>query len=425
MSMFWKQLLPIDQYTVRAADFLTDLDEKVLTLLYQPLISSVAYSLYMTLWNQLEKDALTSKPFTHRELMTMMHLPLNEIYRARQKLEGIGLLKTYEKKGEERKFYIYELQPPLSAQRFFTDDVLSVYLYNRLGKNAFRKVRERFIIDKIDKQQYEEITHSFDEVYTSLHHSEMVLKHDEVTALAPNEQIVHRDEESDLQFSAHFFDFDLFLSSLSSLIAPKKLLTEEVQKTIIRLAFVYRIEPLEMSKIVEQTAIHQDEIDLAELRKKVQEWYKIEYGNTPPSLALKKQPEKYRVFKNKTPKTEEEKLIHYFETVSPLELLESRMGGGKVPPPDAKIIEELILDYELLPGVVNVLIDFVLQRNDMKLSKPLIDKIAGHWKRKNIRTVPEAMALAKEEHRRSLEYRNKNADRPKLDKLPDWLKEDS
>lgn len=429
MSWHWKDLLPVDRYMVRTVDYLTDLDEKVLTLLYQPLIGALSYSLYMTLWRQLKKEVYWSEEFTHRHLMTLMDVPLNELFVARKKLEGIGLLKTYQKKDEELSLYLYELQPPISPQQFFTDDVLSVYLYNRLGKRAYRETRDRFLIEKVDKDKFIEITRSFDEVFTSLHHSEIVISHQseqaDATQIPENQEIFHRHETRGIDFSDDFFDFELFRTSLSTFIAPQKLLTDEVRKTITRLAFVYRIDPLEMSRIVQQTVIHEDEINLQDLRKRVQEWYKIEHGHEPPSLGLQKQPNRYRVMANKTPQTEEEKMIHYFETVSPIELLESRSDGGKVPPPDVKIIEELILDYELLPGVANVLLDYVLQRNDMKLSKPLIDKIAGHWKRKNIKTVPDAMALAKEEHRRSLEFQEKKAKQPKLDKLPDWLMEDS
>lgn len=428
MSWHWKQLLPVDRYTVRTVGYLNDFDQKVLTLLYQPLIGSLAYSLYMTLWSQLEKDIYWSDEYTHRHLMNLMDVQLDAILLSRKKLEGIGLLKTYQKKEEDESIYLYELQLPLSPDQFFSDDVLSVYLYNRLGKTNYRHIRERFLVDKISKEDYQDITLSFDEVYTSLHYSEIALNNRSELAegikLDASKELLTRSNYSNLVFNNNYFDFDLFTSSLSSFIAPKKLLTDEVKETISRLAFVYQVNPLEMSRIVQETVLHEDEINLTELRKKVQEWYKFEYGSKPPALALRKHPKQYQTMANKEPKTEEEQLIKFFETVSPMELLESRSDGGKVPPPDVKIIEELILDYELLPGVVNVLLDYVLQRNDMKLSKSLINKIAGHWKRKNIKTVTDAMALAKEEHKKSLEFRDKKRNSTTLTKIPDWLLEE-
>ena len=51
----WMELLPIDRYKVSAKGLLHNYDRKVLTMLYQPLIGSRAFSLYMTLWGELEQ----------------------------------------------------------------------------------------------------------------------------------------------------------------------------------------------------------------------------------------------------------------------------------------------------------------------------------------------------------------------------------
>ncbi len=437
MNWHWKELLPVDRYTVRAKDVLHDWDRKILTLLYQPLIGAFAYSLYLTLWSELEKDVYWSDENTHRYLMTLMDSPLNIIYQERKKLEAIGLLKTYKKKEEDGTVYLYELQPPMSPHAFFNNDVLSVYLYNRLGKSKYRQIRERFMLDNLDKNEYQEMTHAFDEVFSSLHHSEIVANFQSeisnVLELEKEKEIINRQNEVDLVLTKEHFDFDLLMTDLSAFIAPKELLTKEIKDTIVRLSFVYRIEPLQMSRILQQSIIHDDQINLDLFRKKVQEWYKIEHGSDPPSLGLRSQPLDLQTIKDKEPISEEEKVIKLFETKSPIELLESRSDGSKVPPADVKIIEGLLLDYQLQPGVVNVLIDFILTVNDMKLSKPLIDKIAGHWKRKNVKTVNEAMELARQEYkakRTNFNENDKKQAKPKKsvqqrkDKLPKWLLEE-
>ncbi|WP_096202724.1 replication initiation and membrane attachment family protein [Bacillus sp. FJAT-45350] len=439
MNWHWKELLPVDRYTVRTGDYLHEMDQKVLTLLYQPLIGAFAYSLYMTLWSELEKDSYWSDENNHRYLMTMMDAPLDLIYQERNKLEAIGLLKTFKKKEDESTVYLYELQPPMSSQAFFNNDVLSVYLYNRLGKNKFRQIRDRFMIEKIDKEEYSAVTRSFDEVFSSLHHSEIVANHQselmQGLELDKQKEVIQRTAEDDITIENSQFDFDLMLHDLSSFVVTKEMITEEVREAIIRLSFVYRIDPLEMSRILQQSIIHDDEVDLALLRKRVQEWYKIEHGSEPPSLALRKQPLEYQTMIDKEPVTAEEKMIKHFETKSPLELLESRSAGAMVPLPDVKIVEVLLLDFQLPAGVVNVLIDYILTVNDMKLSKPLVDKIAGHWSRKNVKTVKEAMELARLENKKQQEYKQ-GKEKPKgtwtpkpknvkKDKLPKWLIEEN
>jgi len=87
-----------------------------------------------------------------------------------------------------------------------------------------------------------------------------------------------------------------------------------------------------------------------------------------------------------------------------------------------------------------VLIDYVLEINDMNLTKAFVEKIAAQWARKNIKQVKEAMILAKSELRKRDEWKqaaqesaatkDKPGNRPannryvKKDRLPKWLSEE-
>ncbi|NEU29864.1 helicase DnaB [bacterium LRH843] len=433
MTWHWKELLPVDHFSVRTSYYITEIDRLTLTLLYQPLIGSLAHSLYVTLLSQLERDQFWSMEQTHRQLMLFLGESLEMIYDARKKLEAIGLLKTFKMKDADRANYVYELQPPMTPKQFFENDVLSVYLFNRFGETHYRLLRERFMLDIIPTEEYMEMTYAFDEVFTSLHHSEMVSNLQSETGnalqLSKDKELVTKGNHQEFVFKNEQFDFDLFEKSLSKTIAPNEVLTGDVRKLIGRLAFVYRIEPLEMSSIVSNALIHDDQLDPNELRKKAQDWYKIEHGTEPPALGLQIQPEKHRVMTNREPMTEEEHSIKFYETTSPLELLEIHAAGSHVDAADVKIVEALIVDFELLPGVVNVLLDFMLFSHDMKLPKALIGKIAGHWSRKKVQTVQEAMQLARSE-KKKLEsipdqktgYKKQTPQKNlRRDKLPKWL----
>ncbi len=286
MNWHWKELLPVDRFSVRVTGKMVALDEQVLTLLYQPLIGFGAHSLYLTLAAQLERDQYWSSEQSHHQLMLQLGSSLANIYEQRKKLEGIGLLKTFKRKEDSHSAYLYELQAPMSPQEFFENDVLSVYLLNQLGKNHYRRLRERFTIDRVDTEDYAELTYAFDEVFTSLHHSEIVSNLHSETAqglkLGEGTELIQR-QESELVFAEESFDFDLMKNDVSSFVVPEKVLTPAIKERIVQLAFVYRIEPLEMSRIIEQTVIHEDEIDERELRRKVQEWYKLEVDSTPPA----------------------------------------------------------------------------------------------------------------------------------------------
>src|SRR5690625_3435845 len=95
--------------------------------LYQHLIGINAITLYYTLVHEIELQNLTDKQ-THHTLMRTLNLPLDAIYEARIKLEGIGLLKTYKTKSDSEVVYTYELISQFTPSEFFNDLMLSELL---------------------------------------------------------------------------------------------------------------------------------------------------------------------------------------------------------------------------------------------------------------------------------------------------------
>ncbi|MDQ0298601.1 replication initiation and membrane attachment protein [Salibacterium salarium] len=442
MIMHWTELLPVDRFSVRTADQLGDRDFKTLQLLYQPLVGSTAISLYSMLWSKLEKDCFFSSEAVHHELMAMLSLPLDDIFEARRRLEGIGLLRTFQRKEDTSTLFIYEIQPPMTPAQFFQNDVLSVFLFNKLGKNRYLELRNRFMIEAIDERAYTEVTAAFNDVYTSLQYSEMTPVMNE-NAFADSHEyqgIVHN---GDVTFREEEYDLELLKADLPVFIDGDTLLDEPTKLAIVRLAFVYRIEPLVMSKLVQQSLASDETVDQNELRRRAQEWYRTEHGSSPPALGMRTQPDKYRTMKEKDEKdeslTEHEKMVLFYEKTSPLSFLESVSDGAKAPQTDVKLVESLLFDYQLQPGVVNVLVDYAMRLNNMKLVKNFVQTIAGQWSRKKIYTVEDAMELAKREYQekkkraqqessRSTSSNNKNrSTRPyvRKDKLPKWLENDN
>ena len=81
----------------------------------------------------------------------------------------------------------------------------------------------------------------------------------------------------------------------------------------------------------------------------------------------------------------------------------------------------LLIDLNLKPAVVNVLIDYVLKKNNNKLNLAFVETIAGQWKRMKIETASDAMLVAEKEHKKV----NKKAANPKIEKAPEpvWFNE--
>ncbi|WML45618.1 replication initiation and membrane attachment family protein [Neobacillus sp. PS3-40] len=433
MGQHWQELIPIDRYVVVANGLLHEFDRKVLTFLYQPLVGSACFSLYMTLWTELEDNTLWSESSSHHLLMNLMEMNLKDIYNARLKLEGIGLLKSFVKTEESGRSFIYELQPPLTPEQFFLDGMLNIYLYRKIGKNHFARLKRFFSIQKKPPEiEYNEVTKSFQDVYESispgsLQYLQGVADELEVEA---NKAFFGRVEQKEIQIDTTRFDFDLLLAGLNESLVPKKAINKKVKEAISNLAFLYTIDAIQMKSIILGALDEDSEINIEELRKSARDWYQFIHEDKLPSLIERTQPTLHQVQQDK-PKTKEEKLIRYLETTSPLQVLKDLSGGAEPSKSDIQIIEEVMFKQKLLPGVINVLIQFVMLRTDMKLTKSYVEKIAGHWTRKQIKTVKEAMDLAINEHRTYLEWSNgKKSGRSSKQKpirtefLPDWFDED-
>ncbi|HWJ80244.1 MAG TPA: replication initiation and membrane attachment family protein [Niallia sp.] len=405
MSQHWQDLLPVDRYQVAVNGLINDYDRKIITFLYQPLIGTKCLGLYMTLWAEVEENRLWSTINTHHSLMNFMNCGLKEIYEARMKLEGIGLLKTYLKKEDGNRSFIYELQPPLSPEQYFLDGMLNVYLYRKIGKAQYSRLKRFFTDDKIPQlDEYQPVTKEFQDVFMSDHTSAIRTGYELNEEESSSDQVyIGRQEQTSIQIKDDSFDFELLYAGIHESLVSKKAFTKKVREAIQNLAFIYGIDAIKMKNIVISAINQHDEIDIEELRIAARDWYQFQYNNLLPMLVDRTQPKKEYSSKP-APDTQEEELIYYLDHTSPREVLKDISGGAEPSKTDLQIIEEIMFAQKLLPGVINVLIQYVMLKTDMKLTKGYMEKIAGQWVRKNIKTVREAMDLAKKEHKQYMEW---------------------
>ena len=402
-------ILPADTFIVVNRTILSENDRKIISMLYQPIIGSIATSLYYTLWADLDKTELLSAEYTHHHLMTSLRIKLDSIIVARKKLEATGLLKTFAKKGDTNSF-VYEIFSPIKASEFFNHPILNIVLYNNVGKKEYEKLLEYFKVPRINLSGYEELTSSFDEVFESVPLS----SYDNL-----NEDL--RVNKTGVIKLDHSFDFDLLISSVPSGVITNKTFSKEVKELINNLSYVYDLDAIDMKSSILNSIKENGLIDKTMLRKNVRNYYKYENENKLPSLIYKSQPE---YLKNPVGAEDKRaKMIYVFENTTPYNFLKGRSNGAKPSARDLSLLESLLNDFKLNPGVVNVLIDYVLKINNKKLTRAFLEAIASQWKRLNIETVEEAMKAAEKEHKRMKKENNqvftKNA--TNKESLPDWF----
>ena len=394
MQFSWMFVNPKDRYVVLYKEKLSEMDHKSIQYLYQPLVGGLAVSLYMTLLNEVNTGNMYSKQTTHRWLMDVLGLPLDDIFQYRKRLEGIGLLKTYKKATPEGNVFIYEILCPLSPDKFFHDDLLPIYLQQKLESKHYERLLTMFS-DKRIPDDYEEITQSFNDVFASEFRNPKEIIQQESNG---NTQFFSKEPQGYSHNLLEQFDFELLFATVKNSFISRKAFTPNVIEAIALLAYLYKISVIDMSKLILRCQNEHNEIDIEELRSCAREFFFINHGEDMPALIERTQPEYERTVMN--PQTPEEHLLHTFETTSPLEFLVSLSQGAMPSDNDLALVEKVMVNQKLPPGVVNVLLHYVMLKSDMKLQANYVETIASHWARKNITTVREAYETALSEHKK-------------------------
>ncbi|MFA1641574.1 replication initiation and membrane attachment family protein [Chryseomicrobium aureum] len=412
--MVHNELQPMDHFQTRVAAPLSSDDLQTVTLLYQPLIGPEAFTLYQHLWTMTGTQQVE---YSHYTLMNALSLSINRIFEARAHLEAIGLLRTWRSdSGETRTFY-YEVQKPLSPQSFFADPLLSVFLWNKVGDQGFKNLEKRYLPSNTWKSSALEVTRTFTDVF------QPNLKNTRAT------RDIRQPKTQNYEFE-HEFDFQLLLDGLSEHLLPRKLLTTDIKQLIAKLAFLYSFSPLDMQKIILLAVEDPTKISPERLKKSCEDYFKL-HAREQVGLQSIKTPEVQRENspESASPKlSKEQEYLVYLEESAPLDVLRDSAGGKEPFPADVELVNRFATVYEMPVGVINVLIQYVMLRTDMKLTKSFAEKIASHWVRKNVKTAKEAMELARKEHTQYMKWKNGEtaqsaSGKPykRQEKVPDWL----
>lgn len=398
-------LLPADTYTVVNKSIITEDDKKNIISLYEPIIGPIAVSLYFTLLRDIKLMEFISKDYTHHHLMTIMKSSIDTIRIARESLEGVGLLKSYYKEGEPNS-YVYEIYSPLSPKEFFASPIFNITLYNNIGKTEYELIKTEYELPKIELKDYEDISKELNVIYKS------------TSVLEP----IETKEKTSLNIKLESnIDFDLLISSLPKGLVKESTFTKKLKDLIEQLAFIYDLDTLKMVELIRTVITEKGTIDKEQLRKSTRKYYQYNNNGKLPTLVYRTQPEYL-----KTPEGDSSpmaQIIYMFENTSPYDFLKLKNKGATPTSRDLKILEMLLVDLELKPAVVNVLIDYVLKKNNNKLNQAFIEAIAGQWKRCNIETAQEAMDLAKKEntkYNKKVETKKEKTVKTK-DEVPVWF----
>ncbi|SEQ71917.1 replication initiation and membrane attachment family protein [Piscibacillus halophilus] len=416
-----RHLLPNDRMKIFQKEPFYEDAETVLTLLYQPLITIKGVAVFQALW----KESAYQQPQTsisHHQMMNMLNMTLDDFYEARKSLEAIGLLHSYKEEGSYRTLY-YILQKPYSAKGFFEDPMLSVLLEHHIGRDSYQRLKKRLNKGIQLPSNVQSVTHSFDDVFT-------MVPQEKVTEVIPNEPTESNAIETKLPLEW------LHKMLTQQKIQAQSILTPSNIEYIEKMIKIYDVDFLELEKALIWAVNEQQEFDCKEFQDMCKDIFYKKHGSVPPRLYNKGQTStqepnevKQQPSSNQKPKTKEEQLIERFNSISHRELLEDLSSSGRASMKEIDMITSIMEEHGLSQPVMNVLVDYVLKRNQNKLSKNYIETIAAHWSREDISTAKEAMNIAKREHHMYETWKQKKNQNQKKQQrskevLPKWFEEE-
>jgi len=400
-----KSVLPADTFIVVNKTTLSDNDRNLLILLYQPIVGSIAISLYYTLWSYLDKSELLSNEWTHHHILRDMMISNSEFIDAKVKLEAIGLIKTYFKSGNVNN-YVYELYSPISAYEFINNPLLNMAIANAVGKLEYERIINYFRIPKVNLKEYEDITSKFSDVFAFSNIS-----------LADNLMYdIKKSNYRKLEILSKI-DLNTILSLISDEMLNKKSLTKDTKDFLYKISYIYNYDNDDMVELIRNSISEKHTIDKKLLQENAGKYYRYDNMGKLPSIIYKNQPEYLR--KENLDTSNRSRMIHLFETTSPYDFINSKCKTGNPTSSDLSIISYLLIDLNLKPGVVNVLIDYVLKINNNKLTKNFVEAIASQWSKSGIETVEDAMQLAESEYKKKKKVTTKVEKKKSI--TPDWI----
>lgn len=420
MSYPWKHLNPKDQVALRLECSISDQDVHVLTNLYQPLIGTVAFALYMLLKESVQVVTEWKTDQSLSTLLSRLDIGIPEFYQARLRLEAIGLLKVYRNK-ENTDMYLYDLKAPMSAKRFFQDNMMRVLLFEKVGERIYKELRSQFFSEQPSNQEYEEITKSFLDVF----HFDLQ-KHNRLSQTDQDIPLFdeHISSPSETITENDLFDWNFFQKGLDQHFINKASISNEIKKLVYTFYTVYGIDELEMQRLLlEATDVSTGNVDKNTFIRVVHRSY---HKKQPQGVqmvdkvsdSIEKSNEKAvlrrNTLKQKGFSEEEIEIIEHAEQVTPGEYLSSikQQKGGFVTSNETWVLKELVEQSSLISSVLNILINYILIiKNEAVLEKSFAIKIANDWAQNDIRSPEEAMEKVKQLYVQSRERKQKQQNR--------------
>lgn len=421
------------QYMIYREFSLSELDQKMLSYVYQPMIGAFAIGIYQLLYQHISPDKTGYSIIdAQRQLFLLLGLDLNEKSRTyfleqASKLEAVGLLDTLRIiiPDMEDCLYEYELQRPLTPKEFFETQHLYLLLQDKVGKYAVLSLRQQFTTDdpleSISSNMHKEnISVPFYELFRLNAHAIDFELQQALQEVAPSRSTVSKPDSGMNEISYADIITRFPRRSLNRKFVEKLRYNEEGIGIINYIVRKLDLSLQELCRLLDEDGIFTSEGTIVleeiqnraylhfrqnkrrnEYRERVQ--HRIEQGDGLSEN--EKEVAVQREFYVEVPPQFRDKCdIHQYNMLLrniPYTQLLEKFFPGAVPDTLLDMFMKMDLNYKLPDEVINVLIHYLMTRLanglDQRLNRNFVEAIVSNMLVKQVRTYEQAVIYTRQQ----------------------------
>lgn len=394
---------------------------EVLTTFYLPIIGKNAYALFMSLsyWPE------TSAPQTNHTVL-LQQLALNQatFMEARAKLEGMGLLNTYQQDLNNITQWTYQLGRPNSAQSFLSEPLLASLLTHYIGQTQYEQLVARYQPDT-ESVTGKNVTQTFFDMIGNNHFQRIQPQ------MPATKDTVSLDFKINEQQK---LNLDL-MADMLKLSGVKLADLKRNESELLLIKQLYALDDMQLVRDIQATLDSNGKLDLVKLRARLAARFQSEQQpvNVLSATPIKPVTKSDTQTAENTAEGKAHPLIIAATTMSPLSFLAKlrQEKNGFVTISEQKNVTQAV-EAKFLPNeVLNILIyQLVVRENRSSLSQALLQTVVNDWRQAGIKTAKEALNYLKQREsnannaggqRRYQNSGRRNQGTPKAKETrPDW-----
>ena len=313
--------------------------------LYLPIVGQTATNFYVILSNFAENSNKNiNLTFNSNDVCKQLNVSGEELVAAKDKLEAIGLLSTFiSTNNKDDNILILVLKPALSYQEFISNPKLKTLLINQIGTNSFeyleyKNAPESQLNDAI------EITRTFNQVF----------------------------DGQELK-NVHILDFEKLYQNIHKTTSLPLVIDDNCKHIIQDVYSKYQISLKDIEFIIYDSINSMDGFNNVNANLLIQNFNRFVHKQvTTPVQSVSRD---FRLFTTGLDKEMEDKIYLDYKLCN-TELYLSIIFKKPLNADEKQIINILRNKYHLNDEVINVLVDFSLNKTNGKLNKKYLSKAA-------------------------------------------------